>query len=124
MNYSNLIKEFAIITGTYFIGEALSGILQLPIPGNVLGMILLAILILSGLIKMEQVETASAMLLDNLALFFIPPGVGLMLYFKLISSEFVAIVATATISTLLVLGITGKIMDLALNHKREGTFYD
>jgi holin-like protein len=51
-------------------------------------MLILACLLLTGILKMNNVERAAKLLLDNLALFFVRSGVGLMLYFKLISAEF------------------------------------
>ena len=110
MNYAFLIKEFALITGIYFLGEIISKTLHLPTPGNVVGMVLMVIFLLTGLIKLEQVETASSMLLDNLALFFVPAGVGLILYVDLLRSELVAILLTTIISTLVVLIITGRLV--------------
>ena len=47
-------------------------------------MLLLTLAILTGVVKLEYVERASEVLLKHLGLFFVPPGVGLILYFDLI----------------------------------------
>lgn len=111
MQYLNLLKEFLIVTAIYLGGDFLARHFQLSLPGNVLGMIILVCLLLSGILKMSNVERAAKLLLDNLALFFVPSGVGLMLYFNLISAEFAAIAITTVLSTFLVIGITGKFVE-------------
>ena len=46
-------------------------------------------------------------LIANLGFFFVPPGVALMLYFDIIGKEIVPIVLATTLSTMLVLVVTG-----------------
>jgi holin-like protein len=54
--------------------------LHLPVPGNVVGMVLLFILLLTGVVKLDWVEHASSLLIKHLAFFFIPIAVGLMTF--------------------------------------------
>lgn len=58
-------------------------------------------------IKLEWVETISNFLVKNMGFFFVPPGVALMLYFDIIGKEIVPIVLATTLSTMLVLVVTG-----------------
>jgi len=119
MRFVSLIKEFTIITAIYLGSEFIARHLGLPIPGNVLGVIVLAALLLSGVLKMGHVERAATKLLDNLALFFVPSGVGTMLYFNLIAVEFVPIVITIIVSTFLVIGCTGKFVELIIGYMEK-----
>lgn len=52
----------------------------LPVPGNVLGVVLLFFLLLSGVIKLRHVERAADFFVRHLVFFFIPMVVGLMNY--------------------------------------------
>lgn len=56
----------------------LSSLGGLPVPGNVLGIILLYFLLCSGLLPERLVSRGAAFLLRHLVFFFIPIAVGLM----------------------------------------------
>ncbi len=94
------------------VGELISRGLGWPIPGNVLGMGLLLAALAAGLVKVAWLEEAAELLLDNLALFFVPAGVGVMVYFQLIASEWLPIVVATVVSTFVVMAVTGKVADL------------
>lgn len=64
-----LLNEFG-----YFLVETFN----LPIPGNVIGMVMLFLLLLTGVVKLNWIEDASSLLIKHLAFFFIPIAVGLM----------------------------------------------
>ena len=52
------IFQFARIMGFCLAGEALRALLPLPIPAGIYGLVLLALALLTGLIKLEQVKQA------------------------------------------------------------------
>ena len=70
-------RESILLLSIYFAGEILSKLLNLPIPGSIVGMILLFVLLTSNIIKVEKVENLANFFLDHLAFFFIPASVGL-----------------------------------------------
>ena len=52
-----LFREAIVIFGIYLMGELISGLLNLPIPGNILGMlILLLLLCIKVIIKLASLE--------------------------------------------------------------------
>ena len=67
-----LIKQFAVIFSIYSISDILSKTFKLPIPGNVIGMMLLFILLLTGIVKENHIDEASELLIANMSLLFIP----------------------------------------------------
>jgi holin-like protein len=89
------------------IGEALSVWFGLPMPGNVIGMALLLLALFAGWVKIDWLREAAELLLKYLALFFVPAGVGVMLYFDLIAREWLPICAGTIISTFVVMAVTG-----------------
>ena len=89
------------------LGELLSRLLGLPIPGNVLGMALLLLALLSGVVREESLRPAAVLLRSYMALFFVPAGVGVMLYFDLIGRQWLPIVIATLFSTFAVLAVTG-----------------
>lgn len=90
-----------------FAGEALTTALRLPLPGNVLGMALLLLALSLGWVKLSWLKEASNLLLNHMAIFFVPPGVAVMLYFDLISSQWLPLAASTVISTFVVLAVAG-----------------
>jgi holin-like protein len=105
-----MIVGMFYLMGLWLIGEALAAILSLPIPGSVLGMVLLTVCLNQGWIKLETIRPAADVLTWNMAFLFVPPGVGLMLYFDLIAEQWLAIGLPWLASTFLVFATAGLIM--------------
>lgn len=102
-----LLKEFSIILIIYFLGELLQKISGLPIPDNVVGMLILFLGLYTGIIKLKMIGKISDFLLDNLAFFFLPAGVSLITCFALLEGKWTAILEVSLISTVVTLGVTG-----------------
>lgn len=102
-----LLKEFSIILIIYFLGELLHKISGLPIPGNVVGMLILFLGLYTGIIKLKMIGKISDFLLDNLVFFFLPAGVSLITCFSLLEGKWTAILEVSLISTVVTLGVTG-----------------
>ncbi|MBE6071426.1 MAG: CidA/LrgA family protein [Clostridium butyricum] len=113
-----LFREALIILGIYLLGEFISLILNIPIPGNILGMLILFILLCSKVVKLEDVENVSDFLLSHLAFFFIPAGVGLMASVDIIKSTWVQILTVCMSTTILIIGGTGIIVQCISNKKK------
>jgi len=102
-----VLKGLTIIFVCLWLGEGLSLYLDLPIPGNVIGMVLLTTALQLGLVKLETVQSVADGLLQHIALFFVPPGVGLMMYFDIIRQEWIVIIIANIVSTFAVLIVVG-----------------
>lgn len=109
-----MLQGMVLLLVFQFIGEGLATLLALPVPGNVIGMALMLLALSAGLVKLEWLQEAAELLLSHMALFFVPAGVGVMLYFELIGREWLPIVAGTVISTFVVMAVTGwceKLLD-------------
>ncbi|MFV8835406.1 CidA/LrgA family protein [Aquisalimonas sp.] len=99
----NILNGLAIILGCQLAGEVLVQLAGLPVPGPVVGMVLL----LGGLIWFGApptgLRTVSETLLRYLALLFVPAGVGMMAHFQLIARDWLAISVALVVSTALTL---------------------
>lgn len=107
-----LLRQCTIILSIYFLGELIKKGLSLPIPGSILGMLILLFLLCTKIIKLDMVEGISNFFLDNLAFFFIPSGVSLMSSFSVLKGNWLAIISISIISTIIVLSVTGAIIQL------------
>jgi holin-like protein len=72
------IAQIILLWLIYQFGNWVAERTYLPVPGNVLGMIILFLLLLTGIIHIEWIEEGADFLLKHLAFFFIPIAVGLM----------------------------------------------
>jgi holin-like protein len=104
-----MVRGLTFLLLFQFSGEAVSYLLDLPIPGNVLGMGFLLIALTTNLVDVKWFEEAAELLLSNMALFFVPAGVGVMVYGELIAAEWLPITVATVLSTFVVMAVTGKI---------------
>ena len=88
------------------VGEVLSQILSLPVPGPVVGMLLLFLLLLARAPLVEQIRKTAQNMLQHLSLLFVPAGVGVMLHFKRVTDEWVAILLALVLSTVITIAVT------------------
>lgn len=61
-------------------GHALAQFAGLPLPGNLIGMLLLLALLGCRIIRLDWIDSAAAVLLSHLAFFFVPIAVGLVAF--------------------------------------------
>lgn len=104
-----ILRGFVVLLLLQFVGEWLSELLQIAVPGNVIGMGLLLLALLFGWLKLEWVEDAAELLLTHFSLFFIPAGVGVMVHTGVIASQWRPILLATILSTFVVLGVTAKV---------------
>lgn len=102
-----MFRQLAIIIGCLAVGEFITWLTGISVPSSIIGMLLLTFLLKVKVIRLEWVETISNFLVKNMGFFFVPQGVALMLYFDIIGKEIVSIVLATTLSTMLVLVVTG-----------------
>ncbi|WP_080145515.1 CidA/LrgA family protein [Marinilactibacillus piezotolerans] len=104
----NLLQQFGWILFFSLIGELISLFLPLPIPGSVIGMLLLFSALHFDWLKMEKVEQVGTWLTQNMAILFVPAGVGLMVYLDLLVSIWWQIIIICILSTSFVIISVGK----------------
>ena len=73
-----MLTEAFYILFFYFTGEFISYFIDGFIPGSVIGMVLLFLALAFKKVKPEKVKRLSTVLTQNMGLFFVPAGVGLM----------------------------------------------
>ena len=92
------------------LGEAIVRLAGMPVPGPVIGMLLLfGWLLWKGEVPDPVARTTSG-LLEHLSLLFVPAGVGVVLYLDLVAAEWQAIAAALVVSTLATIVVTAFVM--------------
>ncbi len=92
------------------IGELVAVLLDLPIPGPVIGMALLFVGLLIRGAAPRPLEQVADGLLRHLSLLFVPAGVGVMMHAELIAHELLPITIALVVSTLLTIAVTALLM--------------
>lgn len=103
----NLIFQCAVLFCFLAAGEFIVWLTGAPVPSSIIGMILLAVSLECGIIKLSQVETFADFLTHNLGFFFVPAGVGVMRCFGLISEQWLPIIIATVMSTFIIIAVTG-----------------
>jgi len=92
------------------IGEIIVQFLRLPIPGPVIGLLLLFLtLSVRGKLAAPLRDTANG-ILQHLSLLFVPAGVGVMVHFARVSGEWLPILSAVLISTALAIAVSALVM--------------
>ena len=114
-----LLRQLLLILTICFSGEVINRLFSLPIPGNIIGMVILFLCLYTGIIKLEMIADIAKFLLDHLAFFFVPAGVGLLAYLDVIKSSWLAILIISLITTIIVMIITGHTVQLLKGGEKE-----
>jgi holin-like protein len=105
-----VLESLAVLLFCQLIGELIVIYLDIPVPGPVVGMLLLFVgLMIRGNIPEPLAQSANG-LLEQLSLMFVPAGVGVMTHLTLLGKQWLPLTASLVISTLLTIAVTGLLM--------------
>ena len=108
-----MVGAVALLLVYQLAGELLVLLLHLPVPGPVIGMLLLfATLVARGGAPRLVRETAQG-LLRHLSLLFVPAGVGVMVHTERIAAEWLPILVALVLSTAATIAVTALVMRAA-----------
>ncbi|WP_051086713.1 CidA/LrgA family protein [Saccharibacillus kuerlensis] len=103
------MRGFAILLGFSLAGVLIHDAFHLPLPGNVIGLLLFLFALFSKIVKLEWVEQSANLLTSHLLLFFIPYVIGAAALIPHLGNNATAIAVSVIGSTLAVLWVTGTV---------------
>lgn len=108
-----MLRGITVLLFFQLVGEVIARALVLPVPGPVLGMLLLfGVLLVRG--APDWLDQTGQALLRFLPLFFVPAGVGIMNHVQLMRAEWLVIAITLLASTVITMITTaGTVLFLA-----------
>lgn len=115
-----LIKGASIILSFYLLGSGLSLLLNNIVPGSVCGMLLLFAALRLQLIEPKSVRDVAKALTDNMAIFFVPVGVGVMSAYAVIGDNpivFAVVPIATTALVIIVVGVLQQYLERLSNRK-------
>ncbi len=117
MNGMKYVRQLAVIMAVSFVGELLNEVLPFPVPGSVYGLVLMFLCLMTGIIKLSQVEEAGTFLVKIMPVLFIGPSVSLMTAIGGLADKLVSILIVCIVSTVIVMAVTGWVAQAVLRHK-------
>ncbi|MBR9829864.1 MAG: CidA/LrgA family protein [Oceanospirillales bacterium] len=105
-----MLAGLLLLLGCQLLGEWIVLALALPVPGPVMGMVLLLVgLVVHGKVP-GWLRVPAEGLLRHLALLFVPAGVGLMVHAELIAAEWLVILVALVLSTVVTILVTALVL--------------
>lgn len=105
-----IIEQLFFILLFSLIGEVVAVLLSpyIAVPGPVMGMLILFAALHFGWIKKSSIKMVGTWLTDNMAIFFVPAGVGLMTHFDTLQSIWWQLLLVVLITVIVLLICIGK----------------
>ncbi|MDM8354580.1 CidA/LrgA family protein [Pandoraea communis] len=115
----DVVWQIALLTGIYLMADAASRHFHLPLPGGVLGLLIVVALLMSGVLKTEKIKRGADWFLAEMLLFFVPMVAAVMQYTDLLRHEGLQLLAVIGVGTVLVMVSTALAVDLACRAERR-----
>ncbi len=116
--------QIGLVFAICLLGQLVSVLIPVPIPGSVISMVLLFLLLYFKAVHVDRIRQKADFLLKNMAFFFVPAGVGIISQFTEIREHLVALLGVVVLTTFLTFGSTALtvqgVMKLqSWSHKRR-----
>jgi len=109
-----MVNAIIILLSFQLIGEIFIRALSLPVPGPVVGMLLLFLTLLLRDPLVTKVESTAQYILKNLTLLYVPAAVGVVVHLHLIQREGLPLIVTLIGGSLITIGLTALTMKFLL----------
>ena len=90
-----LYVQLMIIFMISLVGEGISSVFHLPVPGSIIGLVLLFLALQFKLLRLRHISMVGNFLLANMTILFLPPAVGIMDKFQVIAPYLLPIILIA-----------------------------
>ena len=114
-----MLVGFFILLVFYFLGEFISYVGMLPIPGSVIGMLLLLTFLIVRQGAPHSVLKISSVLLKNLSLLFIPVCTGMVFYVDMLASQWWVLLVSIIVSSAIAIVAIVWVMRACLSLQRS-----
>ncbi|PMC36982.1 CidA/LrgA family protein [Bacillus sp. UMB0899] len=119
MKYVYFILQMVLLYIFFLIGEWLQMISKLPVPGSIIGMVMLFLALTFKVIKREWLSLGSTFLLKNLPILFVPATVGIIDYLDLFKGYGILSLIVSFVSTVFVFITSSIISEQMLKDEKK-----
>ena len=113
-----MLFTFSVLLICQCIGEGIAFLLHVPVPGPVIGMLLLFCALLMRPALMDRMQATADALLQHLSLLFVPAGVGIFVAAATLQGQWPAVFGAVVAGTLLTMAVTALVMRALLSAER------
>ena len=110
-----MLASFATLLVFQCLGEGITFALKLPIPGPVVGMLLLFFTLVAYPSLLDRIEATGSELLRHLSLLFVPAGVGIVAAAGQVRGHWLTVILAVVVSTLQTLAVTAAVTRAVMN---------
>ncbi len=113
------VLQFGVLCALYYAGDLMSRLARVPVPGSVIGLLLLLILLRTRVLREQHVGEAADFLVKIMPVLFLPITAGLLASYGLISAHIVGFLTVTLVSTVAVFAATGLAAQGVIRHARR-----
>lgn len=104
----------------YTLGEVVGWLIHGFIPGSVIGMVLLFTALCLKWVDPKRIRPVARFLCENMSLFFIPAGVGIIDAFDILAASWEAILVACAVSTVAVIVVVAGVQQWLEKRRPSG----
>lgn len=117
--HQSRLVQSALLMAFWGLGEILSSSAQLPVPGGVIGLIIVLILLASGRLSTLSVRRGANWLLGDMLLFFVPAVLAVLDHQEFLGIMGLKLLAAVLVGTMMVMAGTALTVDLCCRMSRR-----
>lgn len=107
MKFTKILVQIAALYVFYMVGTWVQEMLNIPIPGSLIGMFLLLVLLSLKVLPVKWFDVGAETLVAVMPFLLIPPTLGLMNYGAFFMSKGISLFITIVASTFLIIIVAG-----------------
>lgn len=109
-----MIQEFLIIFMINYAGNIISHFTSIPIPGTIIGMLILLILLYFNILKLKSIRRVTDFLVLNMPIFFLPSVIDLLDSLYLLQGLMIKVIFIVIGTTIITMIVTAKTVDFMI----------
>lgn len=119
MKFTKILLQIAALYVFYMVGTWVQEMLNIPIPGSLIGMFLLLVLLSLKVLPVKWFDLGAETLVAIMPFLLIPPTLGLMNYGAFFMSKGISLFITVVASTFLIIIVAGHTGQYLANRKER-----
>lgn len=119
-----VILQIGFLYGLNMVGNLVAIMLKIPIPGSIIGLLILLIGLYLNIIPVTFIQHGAGFILVILPLFFIPSTVGVIQYPELLSLKGVALILMVMVSTFITMIVVGRVSEWERKKSRKDGYHN
>ena len=114
-----ILKQLLLLLVICLAGEGIAQVLPFAFPASVISMLILFALLLTGVLKLTQVQDVTSFLKGNMAFFFIPAAVEILENYKPVADKLLPLMCVLLLTTVITFAVTAGTVSLCMALQRR-----